>query len=110
MKGIAIAFLALWSWVAVSGGSDPGSASSFAPSPPNTRLVGLAYSTWHGSTNWHNVWGLPALGPYVSNDRAVIRKHAEWFSDAGVDFIFVDWSNDVDYTPGQPKQAHLKPL
>ena len=110
MKKIAITFLALWSWVAVSSSSGAGGTVSLTPSPPNTRLVGLAYSTWHGSTNWHNMWGVPALGPYVSNDRAVIRKHAEWISDAGVDFIFVDWSNDVDYTPGQPKHAHLKPL
>ncbi len=81
-----------------------------SPTPANERLVGLAYTTWFGSTNWPNVWGTPQLGFYRSDDRAVIRRHAEWISDAGVDFIFVDWSNDVDYTPGQPKHAHLKPL
>ncbi|MEI7731185.1 MAG: hypothetical protein WCO56_16545 [Verrucomicrobiota bacterium] len=80
------------------------------PTPADERLVGLAYTTWFGDANWYNVWGTPQLGFYRSDDRAVIRRHAEWMVDAGVDFIFVDWSNNVDYTPGQPKHAHLKPL
>ena len=29
----------------------------------------------------------------------MIRQHAEWLRDASVDFILVDWSNDIDYEP-----------
>jgi hypothetical protein len=41
------------------------------------------------------------LGFYKSDDRGVIRQHAEWLADAGVDFIWIDWSNNVSYTPGE---------
>jgi hypothetical protein len=37
------------------------------------------------------------LGGYKSDDRAVIRQHAAWLSGAGVDFIWIDWSNDIGY-------------
>jgi hypothetical protein len=85
-------------------------APSTPPVPPADRLVGVAYTTWFTDTRWNNVWGTPELGFYKSDDRAVIRQHGTWLAEAGVDFIFVDWSNNVDYTPGQPKNAHIKPL
>ena len=87
-----------------------GAEPKYPPTSASERVVGLAYTTWFGSADWHNVWGTPQLGCYRSDDRKVIRKHAEWIADAGVDFIFVDWSNNVDYTPGQPKHAHLGPI
>jgi hypothetical protein len=68
--------------------------------PYNERKVGLAYTTWsRGGGFWNaaNVWTFPTLGKYNSDDTAVIRKHAEWLADAGVDFIWIDWSNDLDY-------------
>ena len=66
--------------------------------PYEKRLVGLAYTTWHRlDATWHSIWSEPALGRYDSDDLAVIRKHAEWIYDAGVDFIWIDWSNDVTY-------------
>ena len=71
------------------------------PVPPSERLVGIAYTTWHHRLPWQDVWGEPELGFYRSDDRAVIRQHAEWLADAGVDFIWIDWSNNVDYTPGE---------
>lgn len=72
---------------------------TFPPVPPSERLVGIAYSTWHTSTRWKNVWGTPELGDYISDSRAVIRRHAQWLADAGVDFIWIDWSNDIDFVP-----------
>lgn len=74
-------------------------SSPLKPVPPPERLVGIAYSTWHRDTHWTGVWGSPLLGYYRSDDRAIIRKHAEWLADAGVDFIWIDWSNDLDYDP-----------
>ncbi len=44
---------------------------------------------------------MPALGRYDSRDRRVMRKHAEWLTDAGVDFIWLDWSNNVTYDPDE---------
>jgi hypothetical protein len=64
------------------------------------KIVGLAYTTWFTSTPWTNVWGTPELGFYTSNDTTVIKQHGEWLADAGVDFIFIDWSNDLGYIPG----------
>jgi hypothetical protein len=70
------------------------------PVPAAERQVGIAYTTWHQGAAWSNVWGTPELGFYASTDRAVIRQHAAWLTDAGVDFIWIDWSNDLDYVPG----------
>lgn len=70
------------------------------PTPPEERLVGIAYTTWHHRLPWSGIWGEPELGFYLSSDRTVIRTHAEWLADAGVDFIWIDWSNNVNYTPG----------
>ncbi len=71
------------------------------PVPPSERLVGIAYTTWHHRIPWQGVWGEPELGFYKSDDRTVIRQHAQWLADAGVDFIWIDWSNNVNYTPGE---------
>ncbi len=73
------------------------------PSNPKDRLVGLAYNTAHFDADWHDVWGTPELGFYRSDDRKVIRQHAEWITEAGVDYVYIDWSNDVAYTPGITK-------
>jgi len=81
------------------------SPAAFAKVPPGERLVGIAYTTWHQSPDWKNTWGTPSIGGYASDDRQAIRKHAEWLADAGVDFLWVDWSNDIDYSydPGRPR-------
>ena len=70
------------------------------PVPPRERLVGIAYTNWHKEGPWQDVWGKPELGYYSSLDRGVIRQHAEWLHAAGVDFVWIDWSNNVDYVPG----------
>jgi len=64
------------------------------PVPPSERLVGIAYANWFRTTPWHDVWGTPDLGEYTSFDRAVIRQHAEWLHDAGVDFVWLDSWNE----------------
>lgn len=82
--------------------ADQTGVGKFEGCDPSERLVGLAYTTWHRKdTRWGAgaTWDLPLLGPYVSNDEAVIRQHGEWLAAAGVDFIFVDWSNNTCYDP-----------
>lgn len=73
--------------------------SGLRPVPPGERLVGMAYSTCFPPTPWSRTWGTPTLGPYRSNDPAIIRQHAKWLSDAGVDFIWIDWSNNIEHDP-----------
>ena len=73
-------------------------AFDYPPSATDQRLVGIAYSTWHKTPNWQNAWGTPALGYYASDDIKVIQQHARWLADAGVDFIWIDWSNNIKYT------------
>lgn len=77
------------------------------------RMVGIAYSTWFPPTVWESnggcTWGTPQLGDYNSSDPAVIRQHGEWLADAGVDFILIDWSNDIDY-PADPGRTDLKAI
>ena len=74
--------------------------TAYPPTPPSERLVGIAYSTWHQNDHWGDgihTWGTPLLGDYASDDPKIIRQHAAWLADAGVDFVWEDWSNDIGY-------------
>ena len=101
--------------------------------PKRDRYVGVFYFLWHGSFGsagpydvsqilqkdpaamskgtsplWGPIysahhWGQPQLGYYVSDDEYVLRKHAQMLSDAGVDVIIFDTSNDVTYKPQYTK-------
>lgn len=44
-------------------------------------------------------WGEPYLGYYLSNDKWVIRKHAQMLAEAGVDVVFFDATNGFHYLP-----------
>lgn len=46
------------------------------------------------SAAWSGREATPVLGTYESADPKVIRQHAQWISDAGADFLLVDWSNN----------------
>lgn len=50
---------------------------------------------WGGVTAFH-FWGQPALGYYRSDDKAVIREHMRLLSEANVDFIVIDNTNQWD--------------
>ena len=68
---------------------------------PSERLVGMAYSTWHtNARQWGSkTWDLPLYGSYNSDDPDVIYRHGVMLRDAGVDFVFIDWSNNTEYVP-----------
>ena len=63
------------------------------------RQVGIGYALWHQDDQWqrgtHKVWGTPVTGYYRSDDPQVLTRHAHELSQTGVDFIVVDWSNDL---------------
>ena len=44
--------------------------------------------------NGSHYWGEPETGYYLSNERWMIRRHARMLSDAGVDVIIFDVTND----------------
>ncbi len=90
-------FFIFFSVTNISGNQKISSAHSRVPA--NERMVGIAYSPWYPPIDWSKIWGTPKLGHYRSDDTKVIRQHAAWLSEAGVDFIFMDWSNNVDHDP-----------
>lgn len=78
----------------------PSTAISSGATPPlRDRRVGVAYSLWHRDDHWRDgpngTWGIPELGFYRSDDTTILSRHAAWLSGAGVDFIIIDWSNDL---------------
>ena len=42
-------------------------------------------------------WGEPLYGYYKSTDKWVIRRHLELFMNAGIDFLYLDYSNGHVY-------------
>ena len=74
----------------------------YRQTPYEDRLVGLAYSTWlcPKIITWgKSTWDTPLYGNYYSDDREMIARHAQLLRDAGVDFVFVDWTNNTTYDP-----------
>ncbi len=66
------------------------------------RKVGIAYTTWNRENfPWSigSSWSFPLLGKYSSDNVDVVRQHGIWLAEAGVDFVFVDWSNNTSYHP-----------
>ena len=80
----------------------------YEATPYEDRLVGIAYSTWLCTKiiTWgKNTWDTPLYGNYFSDDREMIAKHAELLRDAGVDFIFIDWTNNTGYDPETMRES-----
>lgn len=95
--------------------------------PRQGKYVGVFYFLWlgeHGQSGPHDItrilsehpdamsrptsppwgpygayhhWGEPLFGYYVSDDRWVLRKHAQMLSDAGVDVVIFDVTNHFTY-------------
>ena len=87
---------------------DQTGVGKYETTPYEDRLVGIAYSTWLCTKiiTWgKNTWDTPLYGNYYSDDRAMIAKHAELLRDAGVDFVFVDWTNNTTYDPATMRES-----
>lgn len=56
--------------------------------------------SWGARHSYHH-WGRPLLDYYRSDDRYVLRKHAQMLADAGVDALFIDVSNGYTYDTAQ---------
>ena len=69
---------------------------------------------WDGETELGlGVWGEmhwfaePLYGYYMSNDTWVMRKHAELLTNAGVDFLYFDFTNNVSYVDNALKLMNI---
>ncbi len=61
------------------------------------HLVGIDYEPWFTPLNmtWNTAEAVPLLGKYSSFNRAVIRQHALWLDRMGINYIVIDWSNNL---------------
>ena len=115
-------------WVATDGlGRELPGYSEVGP-PREDRFVGIFYFLWlgqHGTGGPYNIteilrrhpdametpasppwgelgeyhhWHKPLFGYYLSDDRWVIRRHAQMLADAGVDTLIFDVTNNFPYT------------
>jgi hypothetical protein len=56
---------------------------------PNSPLWGPLHAPHH--------WGESLFGHYLTDDEGVLRKHAQMLSDAGVDVVIFDVTNQITY-------------
>ena len=114
-------------WVATDGLGRTVPTFPSVPAPRADRTVGIFYFLWLGehiqggpfdvtrilaadpdamgkpdSPLWGRLhaphhWGESLFGYYLTNDEGVLRKHAQMLSDAGVDVVIFDVTNQVTY-------------
>ena len=68
----------------------------FLRTDPN-HLIGMEYEPWFTPLNatWDTAEAVPIEGRYDSFQKAVIRQHCLWFDRIGIDYLLVDWSNNL---------------
>ncbi len=61
------------------------------------HLVGAQYCTLFTpqNFNWTTAQAVPLVGFYRSWDPDIVRQHLIWLVESGVDFLLVDWSNQL---------------
>lgn len=114
-------------WVATDGLGRKTPLFPETPAPRANRTVGIFYFLWHGahiqggpfdvtkivavdpdamkkpdSPLWGPLhaphhWGESIFGYYLTRDEAVLRKHAQMLSEAGVDVVIFDVTNQITY-------------
>ncbi len=88
-------------------------ASMAAPADLPDPAVGLFYETWFTpgvkssilNPDWATTEAQPILGLYSSHDVRVIEQHARWFAWLGIDFLGVDWTNNL-FDQSNPWENH----
>lgn len=114
-------------WVATDALSRKVPTFPDVPAPRSNRTVGIFYFLWHGahiqggpfdvsktlatdpeamqkpdSPLWGPMqaphhWGESIFGYYLTRDESVLRKHAQMLSDAGIDVVIFDVTNQITY-------------
>jgi len=76
-------------------------ASAAAASAGTGPLVGLDWEPWFTPHNFNWNGGtmtseaIPSVGRYTSIDILPMLQHLAWIEAASIDFLFVDWSNNL---------------
>jgi hypothetical protein len=75
-----------------------------------SQQVGIAFQCWNRDWRWgengKNAVAEPIFGYYDSKDVEVIKKQGIMLRDANVDFVVIDWTNNIDY---HPSLGHVNP-
>jgi hypothetical protein len=87
-------FYFLWNGPEARGGG-PWDITRILKTDPDA--LGKADSPLWGPVGQMHYWGEPLFGYYNTDDKWVLRKHAEMLADAGVDVIIFDTSNKATY-------------
>jgi hypothetical protein len=74
--------------------------STLSTTSASTKLVGVTYVAWFPPMTWAQTWGTPILGQYKSNDPKIIKQQIQMIENAGVDFVWLDMTNDMDHIKG----------
>lgn len=82
-------------WLEQNGASGPYDVTKILAQDPDAMLK--PDSPLWGPLHYPHYWGEPLFGYYRSDDAWVLAKHAQMLSDAGVDAIIFDVSNQVTY-------------
>lgn len=82
-------------WLGRHGEAGPFDISEILKREP-TALENNANPLW-GPLGVPHHWGESIFGHYVSDDEAILRKHAQMLGDAGVDVIVFDVTNQLTY-------------
>ncbi len=82
-------------WLYPSGGLGPFDITRILAQDPQA-ITNAASPLWGPMHHYHH-WGEPIFGYYLSDDEAVLRKHAQMLTDAGVDVIIFDVTNQLTY-------------
>ena len=86
----------------------PPTSAGITPTPAPSYKVAAFYYPWYGAPQFDGKWihwqqhghtppadissdYYPVLGPYSSNDPAVVDQHMRWLRQAGVGVIIVSW-------------------
>ncbi len=80
-------------------------------------LIGMQWGSYFypGGFWWQTAQAVPLVGFYESYNRDIIRQHALWLMDMGIDFIYADWpihippdADGEQHWRNRPERANLQ--
>ena len=48
-----------------------------------------------GGMGWSSHEAVPLVGKYSAFDYSVLKQHAIWLAESGIDCLLIDWSNNI---------------